>query len=167
MKLKTLIIALALSAVALCSCGQQPTTEAEEQTQEAPAQTEQVDGYDKYNVMSFEVTDKGVDEFDYHHFDVKITNNGDFIATLVSPVICFVDADGNTLTTSSVQVQGNLKPGTFAIEDAFSGGEFCDVAQIANIVIENYDYYTVGETPERYVNVNTVAEKVDVYEVDS
>lgn len=165
MKLKTLIIALVLSAVALCSCGQQPTTETE--TQESTAQTEQVDNYTKYNTMSFEVTDKGVDEFDYHHFDVKITNNGDFIATLVSPVICFVDADGNTLTTSSVQVQGNLKPGTFAIEDAFSGGEFCDVAQISNIVIENYDYYTVGETPECYVNVNTVAEKVDVYEVDS
>ena len=165
MKTKTLIIALALSAVALCSCGQQLTTEAE--TQEAPAQTEQVDNYTKYNAMSFEVTDKGMDDFGYHHFDVKITNNGDFTATLVSPVICFVDADGNTLTTSSVQVQGNLKPGTFAIEDAFSGGEFCDVTQIANIVIENYDYYTVGETPEHYVNVNTVAEKADVYEVDS
>lgn len=165
MKTKTLIIALALSAVALCSCGQQPTTEAE--TQKAPAKTEQVDNYTKYNAMSFEVTDKGMDEFGYHHFDVKITNNGDFTATLVSPVICFVDADGNTLTTSSVQVQGNLKPGTFTVEDAFSGGEFCDVTQIANIVIENYDYYTVGETPECYVNVNTVSEKADVYEVDS
>ena len=165
MKTKALIIALALSAVALCSCGQQQTTEAE--TQKATAQTEQVDNYTKYNAMSFEVTDKGMDDFGYHHFDVKITNNGDFIATLVSPVICFVDADGNTLTTSSVQVQGNLKPGTFVVEDAFSGGEFCDVTQIANIVIENYDYYTVGETPECYVNVNTVAEKADVYEVDS
>lgn len=165
MKTKALIIALALSAVALCSCGQQPTTEVE--TQEATAQTEKVDNYIKYNAMSFEVTDKGMDDFGYHHFDVKITNNGDFIATLVSPVICFVDAGGNTLTTSSVQVQGNLKPGTFAVEDAFSGGEFCDVTQIANIVIENYDYYTVGETPEHYVNVNTVAENADVYEVDS
>lgn len=168
--MKRLIVLLI--ALLLCSCGTQSApepepapqsqTETQAETPESPEPKD--DTYAKYNAMAFEVTDKGTDDFGYHHFDVKITNNGDFIATLISPVVCFVDETGNTLTTSYLQTQGNLKPGTYVIEDAFSGGDFCDVTKIHDIVIENYSYYTVGESPEYFVDVNTVSKKANLYE---
>lgn len=180
-RINFVISILALTLCLLCACGTTQTSDSTDKSLEkdesSASQAEPADNtnsetkekendeYAQYDVASFEATDKGTDNYGYRHFDIKITNNGDFPVTLVSPIVDFVDSSGNILGTSSVQVQGNLKPGNYAVEDALIGSDSCDISKIAGVVIENYDYRTVGFDTDLYVRLNTLSQMVEIYEL--
>ena len=183
--MKKLIIStlLVFLIAVLCSCGtsEQPQTQEEQTTTEAqeptevetePEQKEQAEEtpapstskFDQYNVISFEATNKGVDEWGFLTYDIKMTNNGDFAVTLVSPVVDFLDADGNILYTTYPQTQSNLKPGASVSEEALASSEDFDFNLLSEVIIDNYSYYTVGLDKDCFVDVNTLAKRADIYD---
>lgn len=136
--------------------------EQEEQAEETPAPS--TSKFDQYNVISFEATNKGVDEWGFLTYDIKMTNNGDFAVTLVSPVVDFLDADGNILYTTYPQTQSNLKPGASVSEEAIASSEDFDFNLLSEVIIDNYSYYTVGLDKDYYLDINTLAKRADIYD---
>lgn len=188
MKKICLFLFLSLLVVSVCSCGpQQENASAEDASTDVSSKTEQEgqpktekdstgeqvnedksenkgsEKYQSYNVISFESGDVSVDEWGFITSDIKITNNGDFTVALVSPVVDFLDKDGNILYTTYPQTQNNLRPGTYTTEEAIASSDDFDFSAFDKIAIENYSYYTV-DGPEHFVDVNTVSMKADIYD---
>lgn len=169
-----------LLLLALCACGDPQEAAPAEETAEAAVQVEEDKSvsepdtepeaqagdllYQQYNIITFEVTPSQYDAPGFVAADVKMTNNSEGAVTRVSPVVDFLDADGNILVTTYPQLQSNLRPGASATEQALVDASGFDASLVADIVVDNYSYHTVGWEEDLYVDVNTLAMKAAVYQ---
>ena len=109
--------------------------------------------FDTMNVMTFDINNRGVDEYNYYNVDVTAMNNGSSSIHNINYYVDFLDADENVIYSGSGSVENELAPSRSLMSEA-SGYEYIEgdgtTKRISSTVITRYEYYL--DSDDRYGN---------------
>lgn len=97
--------------------------------------------FDEVNVFGFDISDKGLDDFDSYETDVTVTNNGLNSVEEVSFEMEYFDKDGNPIENDGRFSDSVLDPKKSVIISSYcSDYKFTDPKQVASYAIVEYQY---------------------------
>ena len=109
--------------------------------------------YEMTNCLTFEINNRGLDEYNYYNVDVTTSNNGTTPVRQVSIYVDFLDKDGNIIDQRNAYIENELSPSRSLMSEA-TGYEQIEgdgsTKLIDSTVINRYEYYLNSD--DRYGN---------------
>ena len=109
--------------------------------------------YEMTNCLTFEINNRGLDEYNDYNVDVITSNNGTTPVKQVSIYVDFLDKDGNIIDQRNAYIENELSPSESLMSEA-TGYEQIEgdgsTKLIDSTVINRYEYYLNSD--DRYGN---------------
>lgn len=109
--------------------------------------------YEMANCLTFEINNRGLDEYNYYNVDVTTSNNGTTPVKQVSIYVDFLDKDGNIIDQRNAYIENELGSSRSLMSEA-TGYELIEgdgsTKLIDSTVINRYEYYLNND--DRYGN---------------
>ena len=109
--------------------------------------------YEMANCLSFDINNRGLDEYSYYNVDVTVSNGGETPVNRVTYYIDFLDKDGNIIYPGGGYIENELGSSESMLSET-DGYEQIEgdgsTKLIDSTVINRYEYYLNGD--DRYGN---------------